>query len=466
MKATLSLALLAALLTTGAVHAQAPLIGVTRTSGGGGSAGGLGLGSSTTGLGSIRSATPTPAPANRQNPPSATPPPAQDPANAGKAPVKRPPRRLDGPAPRAAGRLGDPLSGLTREQMDDFSEGLAEFKAVEDAEGGLGPIFNNTSCAICHSAGGIGGGSATLVTRFGRNDGGHFDPLTQLGGSLLQSQALDPGILEKVPAEATIVVRRRSTALFGAGLVEAIPDSAILDLAKRKKADGILGRPAMVDDVATGQTRVGRFGWKAQQATLLSFAGDAYLNEMGVTSRLFPTENAPNGDQELLAQFDHVADPEDTVDPATGKGDIDLVADFMRLLAPPPPLRVTGALQSGRNLFTRVGCAECHVPTISTGSSKIRALDRKPVTLWSDLLLHDMGSLNDGIAQSGALANEMKTAPLWGLKHLAPYLHDGRAPTIADAIRAHDGEGAISRDRFNGLTQNQQRQLLEFLNAL
>jgi CxxC motif-containing protein (DUF1111 family) len=370
------------------------------------------------------------------------------------------------PHPRAADNLGDPLPDLTREQLNAFLDGRGEFEAVETIEGGLGPIFNNTSCAICHSVPAIGGSSAALVTRFGRTDGGHFDPLTALGGSLHQSQAIDPAVLERIPEDATIVVRRQSTPLFGAGLVEAIPDAAILDLARRKKADGVLGRPAMVEDVATGSTRVGRFGWKAQHATLLSFAGDAYLNEMGVTSRLFPTENAPNGDQEKLAQFDHYADPEDVVDPATGKSDIDFATDFMRYLAPPPTPRVTGAVQTGFNTFVRLGCAECHVPTLHTGPNKVRTFDRKPVTLFSDLLLHDMGSLNDGIAQADALGNEMKTAPLWGLKHSAPYLHDGRAPTTADAIRAHDGEAAVSRDRFQKLTANQQRQLLEFLNAL
>ena len=458
------LALLAALLTTSAANAQS----TGRTGIGVDTRPVTGSGAATSGLGVTRQGMATPTPSNRQRPGarSTTTTTTPDPSNEGKVPADRPRHRPNGPTPRAGGHLGDPLPGLTRDQLEDFIEGLGEFQAVEDAEGGLGPIFNNTSCAICHSVPAIGGSSASLVTRFGRTEGGHFDPLTQLGGSLLQSQALDPGILEKVPAEATIVVQRQSTALFGLGLIEAIPDAAILDLAKRQKQDGVLGRAAMVDDVATGQTRVGRFGWKAQQATLLSFAGDAYLNEMGVTSRLFPTENAPNGDQEKLALFDHVADPEDVVDPATGKGDIDLVADYMRLLAPPMPPSITGPLQTGFNLFARAGCVECHVPTLLTGPNKIRALDRQPVTLWSDLLLHDMGSLNDGIAQADALPNEMKTAPLWGLRFSAPFLHDGRAPTITDAILAHDGEGAPARDRFKGLTQKQQIQLLEFLNAL
>ena len=384
----------------------------------------------------------------------------------GKTRARRVMHHHEGTPPRAGGRLGDPLPDLTQEQMAAFVDGLGEFENVETPEGGLGPIFNNTSCANCHTTPAIGGASTLAVTRFGRMDKGVFDPLAQFGGSLLQSRAIDPAVLEKIPAEATIVIQRQTTPLFGAGLIEAILDRDIQALAQRRKADGVLGRAALIQDVTTGDMRVGRFGWKAQQATLLAFAGDAYLNEMGITSRFFPTENAPNGDQALLAQFDHLADPEDQVDPATGKSDIDKAADYMRFLAPPPPPRITAEVQLGYGLFTRIGCAECHVPTLFTGPNKVRALDRKPVTLFSDLLLHDMGSLNDGIAQADALANEMKTAPLWGLRHRAPYLHDGRAPTLPSAINGHDGEAAPSRDRFNKLPSGQQKQVVDFLNSL
>ena len=378
----------------------------------------------------------------------------------------RPPHHHDGPPPHSSGRLGDPLPDLTQDQLAAFTDGLGEFENVETVESGLGPIFNNTSCANCHTSPTIGGASTLSVTRFGRTDKGTFDPLTAFGGSLLQSRAIDPAALEKIPAEATIVVERQTTPLFGAGLIEAIPDKDIQDLAKRKKVDGILGRAALIQDVTTGDMRVGRFGWKAQQATLLAFAGDAYLNEMGITNRFFPTENAPNGDQKLLAQFDKFADPEDTVDVLNGKSDIDKAADFMRFLAPPAPPRVTAEVQTGFNIFMRIGCAECHVPTLFTGPNKVRALDHKQVTLFSDLLLHDMGSLNDGIAQADALPNEMKTAPLWGLRHRAPYLHDGRAPTLSGAILGHDGEAVPARDRFNKLGSAQQKQLVDFLNSL
>ncbi|PYJ78958.1 MAG: hypothetical protein DME22_26115 [Verrucomicrobia bacterium] len=311
----------------------------------------------------------------------------------------------------------------------------------ETPERGLGPIFNNVSCVACHSAPAVGGSSAILETRFGRLLYGRFDPLTELGGSLLQQSALDPAI-------------------------EAIPDSAILLNAAIPRPDGITGRPSMVQDVVSGQPRVGRFGWKAQQATLLAFSGDAYLNEMGITSRLFPQENAPNGNTDLLALFDNVADPEDVEDPETGKANIDNFTDFMRFLAPPPQLPLTLSAQSGQILFNGIGCAACHTPVMHTGANSVAALDRKPVRLYSDLLLHNMGLLGDGIAQGSAHPREMRTAPLWGLRASAPYLHDGRAATVNAAIRAHDGEARYPRDRYLLLLPIQRRQLLDFLNSI
>jgi CxxC motif-containing protein (DUF1111 family) len=363
-------------------------------------------------------------------------------------------------------RLGDPLRGLSAEQLEAFNEGLEDFVSPEAPESGLGPIFNGASCVQCHNGPAPGGSSSVRVTRFGRVDNGVFDPLTQLGGSLLQRFAIDPAAREVVPPQANVVTDRLSTPLFGAGLIDAIPDAAILANAQRRKGDGIGGRAALVTDAASGTQRVGRFGWKAQVATLLAFAGDAYLNEMGITNRLFPEENAPNGDRARLAQFDRVADIEDAVDPVTGKSDIDRLADFMRLLAPPARLAATASSQSGERIFGQVGCASCHQPTMLTGPSAIPALDRQTVALYSDLLLHDMGSLGDGIAQVGAGMREMRTAPLWGLRARNPFLHDGRATTIDAAIRAHDGEAARVRDRYLGLTPDQQRQLRDFLMTL
>jgi CxxC motif-containing protein (DUF1111 family) len=368
--------------------------------------------------------------------------------------------------PATGPQFGAPLPGLTAKQLELFAEGLEEFQNEDAAESGLGPTFNDVSCAACHSEPAIGGTSTKFVTRFGREVNGEYDPLVYLGGSLLQSQAIHPDVQEVVPREATLTALRRTTPLFGFGLIEAIPDWAILQNAAKQMSSEVSGRASMITDVTTGALRVGRFGWKAQQATLLAFSADAYLNEMGITSRFFPNENAPNGNMQLLAKFDTVADPEDEVDSETGKSDIDIFADFMRLLGPPPTLPLTNNAKAGQTLFRQIGCSTCHVPSMTTGPNSIRALDRKSVPLYSDLLLHDMGALGDGIGQADAGPEEMRTAPLWGLRAQTSFLHDGRAKTVNEAIRQHDGEAAPARDRYVKLQRFQQQQLLDFLNSI
>ncbi len=391
---------------------------------------------------------------------------AQPQLAAGQHPAQRhrpDPYRPQVPPPVA--NFGSPLPGLTNDQMLAFAAGLDEFQNRENAASGLGPIFNNVSCAACHSRPAIGGASNIVVTRFGHRANGQFDPLANIGGSLLQDKAIAPGALEVIPSQANVVAHRQSTALFGLGLIEAIPDQAILQNAARSQHDGLHGLPSMVTDETTGTTRVGRFGWKGQHATLLAFAGDAYLNEMGITNRFFPFENAPNGDQVRLAHYDAVTDPEDTVDPQTGRSDIDAAADFMRLLAP-PPARPVAAGSPGAALFNTIGCSGCHTPSMRTGHNQVAALDRKPVNLYSDLLLHDMGSLGDGIVQGQALGQDIKTPPLWGVRASGPYLHDGRAATIDAAIRLHDGEARRARDRYLHLQEAQRQQILAFLDAI
>ncbi|MBS0202550.1 MAG: hypothetical protein JSS49_06585 [Planctomycetes bacterium] len=359
-----------------------------------------------------------------------------------------------------------PLDGLTPDELDAFDDGLDDFQEAETPGTGLGPIFNRESCAVCHSGPAVGGSSAINATRFGRVTNGFFDPLESLGGSLLQERAISQDGLEKVPRQANITAKRQTPPLFGFGLIEAIPDNVILKGVRTTAVDGVLGKASLVQDVVSGTTRVGRFGWKAQQATLLAFAGDAYLNEMGITNRLFPTENAPNGNIALLKKLDKVADPEDQVDPATGKAGIDKVADFMRFLAPLPPQPTTPSTVFGAKFFLESGCAACHTPSLTTGPSPVAALSNKTVNLYSDLLLHDMGKLGDGIVQGNAGPREMRTAPLWGVGASAPYLHDGRATTLDQAIRAHDGEAKVSVGKYLKLKPDQQKLLAEFLKSL
>ena len=385
---------------------------------------------------------------------------------ANPAPVAAPPNPNAGRRAPQINPLGQPLAGLTAAELAAFNEGGVEFRATETAAGGLGPIFNDVSCVACHDAGGTGGASRRTVTRFGRTVNGVFDPLDSQGGSLLQERSINRGIREVVPREANTVARRVTTPLFGAGLIEAIPDSTIVLGTLARKPAGIAGKVSVVRDVVSGKNLIGRFGWKAQQATLLAFSGDAYVNEMGVTNRFFPTENAPNGNVELLARFDRVADVEDEIDPLDGKADIDRAADFMRLLAPPPRGPATASSVAGEAIFSRLDCAVCHTPSMRTGRNVIAALSEKTVGLYSDLLLHDMGALGDGIAQGTAGTRDMRTAPLWGLRSRPTWLHDGRANTIDQAVRGHAGEAQSSRDRYVALTAAERQQLLDFLNTL
>lgn len=397
-------------------------------------------------------------PPGQGQPPSGNPPMGNNPPPGGN-------QNPNGNNPPPAG-YGVPITGLTSAQLNAFTEGKLDFIERETRDGGLGPIFNRDSCVACHNGPAVGGGSRITVTRFGRTTNGVFDPLTSLGGSLLQDRAISPEGVEHVPAEANVIARRQSTPLFGLGLIEAIPDATILKGVRKTPVNGVRGKASMVKDAATGKTMVGRFGWKAQQASLLSFAGDAYLNEMGITNRLFPTENAPNGNVALLKRLDTVRDPEDQIDPATGKAGIDAVADFMRFLAPPPAQPITASTAFGAKIFFDAGCTACHTPSMTTGTNPIGALSNKSAMLYSDLLLHDMGSLGDGIVQGAAGAREMKTPPLWGLIHSGPYLHDGRAMTIEDAINAHDGEAKFSKDNFLKLTTDQKALLVEFLKSI
>jgi len=384
-------------------------------------------------------------------------------------PPNPPPQNVTPPAAPPRGNLGfgRPLAGITAAQQADFVQGSVDFGTVETPATGLGPIFNEVSCAACHSAPAPGGSSNRKVTRFGATSDGVFDPLTALDGTLLHARAIAPVLREVVPAQANVVAQRLTPPLFGDGLIEAIPDSAIIANAQLPKPPGIAGAVAMVTDVATGESRVGRFGWKAQHATLLSFSGDALNNEIGITNRLFPKAAAPDGNEALLAKFVSPNAPiEDQPNPATGLSEIDRVSHYMRLLAPPPGAPATAASLAGQKLFSALGCAACHTPSFSTGPNSVAALANQTVPLYSDLLLHDMGSLSDGIAQGAASPAQMKTPPLWGLNARALFLHDGRATTVGQAILDHAGEAANTKAAFQLLSPAEQSQLLAFLGTL
>jgi CxxC motif-containing protein (DUF1111 family) len=256
---------------------------------------------------------------------------------------------------------------------------------------------------------------------------------------------------------------RRTTPLFGLGLVDATPDSTFVALAASELANtpataGIVSRVPNPDTKATNV--VGRFGWKAQNPTLHVFAGDAYVNEMGVTNPSFPQENCPNAPNDSCAE----CDPKPGLD--DDGGDVTAFADFMTFLAPPPPGTLAPSDKEGEKQFSKIGCADCHAPTLTTGPNPSAALDRQTYHPYSDFLLHDMGALGDGITQNNATGTLMRTAPLWGVRAQTSLLHDGRATTVRDAILAHDGQAAAARNNYAALNAEQQRKLVAFVNSL
>ena len=362
---------------------------------------------------------------------------------------------------------GDPLPGMTPREFQEFRLGLEDFREVEEAGDGLGPLFNGTGCAVCHNVPSIGGSSPMTELRGGFRDAdGKFHVVG--GTTLFQMFSLpDHRCQATIPAEANVVARRAPIPLFGGGLVEAVPDETLLALEDPfdRDRDGISGRAAIVVDKASGQRRVGRFGWKAQIATLLTFAGDAYTNEMGITNDVFPDE--PHGGISLarLRECDRVKDPEDRVDPRTGKRAIDNFEAFMKFLAPIARGASTDEVRAGEQVFSAVGCASCHVPTLTTGANRSPSLDRKTLALFSDLLLHDVGT-GDGIEQEAAQQNEIRTPALWGLRMRRPLMHDGSAATVTDAIGQHRGEAAGVIERYRAASEPMRRALLAFLDSL
>src|SRR5262245_63290106 len=295
-------------------------------------------------------------------------------------------RAQDDPIP------GAPLSGLTSRELELFRLGRSDFLEVETASEGLGPLFNGTSCAQCHNIPAVGGTGTMVETRAGyRDEKGKFH--APPGGTLMHLFSVPPHNCQvTIYEEANVIGKRISIPLFGAGLIEAIPDETLMALQDPDdiNGDGIRGRAAVVEDLATGQRRVGRFGWKAQQATLLAFAADAYINEMGISNDLFPKEELGNVDRERASHCLPSETPEDTRDPRTGLRGIDNFQNFIRFLAPPSRGPIDDVVIRGESVFADTGCASCHTPRLETGPSEIPALNRKPVPLYSDLLLHDI----------------------------------------------------------------------------
>jgi len=359
---------------------------------------------------------------------------------------------------------GEPLRDLTPEQLASFNAGKAIFSKDFTPEQGLGPLFNSTACAECHedpATGGSGDEIETHIAVAGPN--GSCDMLAAHGGPVFQAHttpALKAALgidSEPLPEGVTVRGMRTSPSLFGFGLLDAVPDEEILvraDSADRDH-DGISGR---VNRTADG--RIGRFGRKAFGGpTLADFNAGAFLIEMGITNPANPHEESIGG-RPIPPGVDPTPDPELSAEA------VQAVTDFVRFLAPPPQLPLSIEGDRGRYLFGTMGCISCHTPTLYTGPNKVRALDRKPVNAYTDLLLHDMGEARADICLGLATPSEFRTEPLMGLRLRSHFLHDGAADSIEQAIDLHAGEAQRSRDKFARASAKEKAAVLAFLKSL
>ena len=359
---------------------------------------------------------------------------------------------------------GEPLPGLSPEQTARFEAGRALFDLDIPVEEGLGPTYNQQRCSSCHDLPAVGGSGVERVIRATRWADGRCDLLSARGGDNVQPRVTPDfralgGEGETIPPEATHAVDMVAPALFGIGLIEAIPEAEILSREDPEDADGngISGRAAR-----TPQGHLARFGQKGSDATLRDFVQGALLQEMGLTTAAHPRELSVNG-VAPPAEADPAPDPEfDT-------GQVDLPVDYLRFLAPPPPPPRDSAgpdRDTGRRIFEELGCDACHTPSLTTRADAPPPLGGRTVALYSDLLLHDLGPGVEGICSPSASPTEVRTAPLMGLR-LRPLLtHDGRATTVPDAIRRHGGEAESSARGFAALPPSLQDALLQFLASL
>lgn len=362
--------------------------------------------------------------------------------------------------------VGEPLPGLTEDERARFEAGRVLFDRVFSMEEGTGPLFNENQCSACHTFPAPGGTGEQLVIKATRRlPDGSCDILAAEGGENLRRQAT-PALArlgierDTLPSATADIATFAVPFLFGLGAADAVPEQALHDAADPDdlNGDGISGRVGRTPD-----GRVGRFGRKADVASLQDFTHLALFNEMGITTTVHVRERGPNG-APLPPGVDPAADPE--LDDAP----VNLLTDFVRMLAPPPrPTPDPGAASTiahGEALFTAIGCAACHTPHVTTGPSPLAPLDRVRAPLYSDLLLHDLGPALASTCAPGASETEYRTAPLLGLRHRRTLLHDLRATSIERAIELHGGEAETARDAFGALPIGDRQALLRFLRSL
>lgn len=387
--------------------------------------------------------------------------------------------------PPPAFSVGGPIDGLTPAELAAFERGKVIFEKEFKPSEGMGPFYNATSCRSCHSSP-VSGGSAALyrnfyLARIGPG-GVQFNfpslpspvvPAFGTGNHIVADFTLTGGrpvIPEMMFGTEVVVAQRNAIPIFGTGLFEFVSDQTIMDMSDPEDADGdgISGR------FNTDSGSIGRFGVKAQSNNVELFTRAPLQNQMGITSDPFLGSGS-------VVSLAHAPALQATTDPNLPTSDADLIPDpeistqdlgdliaFTRFLAPPQKLDFSLAAARGEVLFDQIGCAKCHVPSIPSS--------RGPVEAYTDLLLHDMGpdladGLNFGIPQFSTTdplltGSEWRTQPLWGVRMHAPYLHDGRAETLDEAIQLHGGEAAAIRDEYANLPQTDRDDILEFLEAL
>jgi CxxC motif-containing protein (DUF1111 family) len=357
----------------------------------------------------------------------------------------------------------------------NFAADQAKFEEREAIADGLGPVYNAQACVECHQSPDTGAASQISEFRAGHTDiNGNF--VDAPGGSLINDRAIASAIQERISTAETVKTFRMSLSTLGDGFVECI-DSNVLAANVANQPAGQQGTLISVPvNEANNATRIGRFGWKDQHASLISFSADAYLNEMGITSPLQPNENTSNGNS--VAAFDGVADPEDHAAAGAPFGvDIQAFATFMRSTRAPGRGPITAQVQTGDSLFTQIGCAVCHTRSFTTapagtvinngGFTVPAALGNKIIHPFSDFALHNVGT-GDGIVQNGGqgTANLMRTAPLWGIRARIRLMHDGSAFTVNDAILAHFGQANPAVNNYINLSTANKQALIAFVLSL
>ena len=375
--------------------------------------------------------------------------------------------------------LDGPVEGLTFAQSATFAAGDEAFGENFTPETGLGPVFNMPSCAGCHNADGKGHPATNLI-RFGKEMAdGTFDYMVDKGGPQLQDRSIPGYPAEVLPTDATGVSPRSAPIVAGVGFLEAVPDSVLLNLADPEdaNADGISGRVNYVDPpyffmakeshIPKDGKYIGRFGRKAKTINLLHQTAAAYLDDMGITTDFFTTDLHNPAAGEFSG--DNVPDPE------VGTATVSNVVFYLKTLKPPVPRNEDDPdIMNGKQLFSEIGCANCHVSNLRTGTSDVDAISEKQFFPYTDILLHDMGDeLADFYPEGDASGTEWRTTPLWGLGLIkdnlggvAYYLHDGRTSDLNEVIQLHGGEGSQSRTEFNALADEEKKEVIKFLESL